>query len=60
MTTHFHEQLHRGPELMDRLASFRVSVCGAGALGALETPDHEDEAALAEANRRRGIRRAHR
>ena len=30
---------------------------GAGALGALETPDQEDEAALAEANRRRGIRR---
>lgn len=34
MTTHFHEQLHRGPELMERLAACRVCVCGAGALGA--------------------------
>lgn len=34
MTTHFHEQLHRGPEMMERLAAFRVCVCGAGALGA--------------------------
>lgn len=34
MTTHFHELLHRGPELMERLAAFRVCVCGAGALGA--------------------------
>lgn len=34
MTTHYHEQLHRGSELMEKLAAFRVCVCGAGALGA--------------------------
>lgn len=34
MSMHHHERLHRGSELMDRLATFRVYICGAGALGA--------------------------
>jgi molybdopterin-synthase adenylyltransferase len=29
----FHEQLHRSPEVMARLAGTQVTVCGAGALG---------------------------
>ncbi|MBI3650918.1 MAG: ThiF family adenylyltransferase [Acidobacteria bacterium] len=30
----FHEQLHRSAEVMQRLRQFKVTVCGAGALGA--------------------------
>ncbi|RTL46205.1 MAG: ThiF family adenylyltransferase [Candidatus Melainabacteria bacterium] len=29
----FHEQLHRGTGSMEKLASFRIVICGAGALG---------------------------
>lgn len=29
----FHEQLHRGAAAMEKLASFRIAICGAGALG---------------------------
>lgn len=34
MAIFFHEQLYRTPELMARLRSLAVTVCGAGALGA--------------------------
>ena len=34
MSTFFHETLHRGDELMKRVAALRVTVCGAGAIGA--------------------------
>ena len=34
MSFFFHEQLARSPELMARIAAQRVTVCGAGALGA--------------------------
>jgi molybdopterin-synthase adenylyltransferase len=30
----YHENLHRGPDLMRRIADFPVTICGAGALGA--------------------------
>jgi molybdopterin/thiamine biosynthesis adenylyltransferase len=33
-TYFFHEQLHRSQEVMQRLRDFKVTVCGAGALGA--------------------------
>jgi molybdopterin-synthase adenylyltransferase len=34
MSTFFHEQLHRTPEVMARVRDFAVTICGAGALGA--------------------------
>ncbi len=34
MTYFYHEQLHRGAETMELLATARVTICGAGALGA--------------------------
>ncbi len=34
MTYFYHEQLHRGAEAMEILALARVTICGAGALGA--------------------------
>lgn len=34
MTSFYHEQLYRSAELMERLKTFPVTVCGAGALGA--------------------------
>lgn len=34
MSIFFHEQLYRTPETMERMRSFPVTVCGAGALGA--------------------------
>jgi molybdopterin/thiamine biosynthesis adenylyltransferase len=34
MNSLYHEQLYRTPELMARLGELRVTVCGAGALGA--------------------------
>ena len=35
MTTHLHETLYRGEDLLGRLAQARLVVCGAGALGSL-------------------------
>jgi molybdopterin/thiamine biosynthesis adenylyltransferase len=34
MSIYFHEELYRTPELMAKLKSFPVTICGAGALGA--------------------------
>jgi molybdopterin-synthase adenylyltransferase len=34
MSIYFHERLYRSAETMSRLAGFRVTICGAGALGA--------------------------
>ncbi len=34
MTAFFHEQRYRGPELLEKIKNFPVTVCGAGALGA--------------------------
>ncbi|MCP5419831.1 MAG: ThiF family adenylyltransferase [Gammaproteobacteria bacterium] len=33
MSAFFHEELHRGRELLDRLRAFAITICGAGALG---------------------------
>src|SRR5436305_8483709 len=34
MSTYYHEQLYRSAELMARLREMKVTICGAGALGA--------------------------
>src|ERR1044072_5724963 len=47
-TYFFHEQLHRSDEVMRRLRDFKITVCGAGALGAnlVESLERQGFAAL--------------